>query len=535
MLASALEPLDDTLDTDTSLPPGTTLGAFRIAGVLGKGGMATVYEAYDSSLERSVALKVLPPEFLHDDSFARRFRREARVIARLEHPNIVPIYASGIDDRIPWMSMRLLDAGSLGALLDRSPLPLDRSLQMLRSVADALDYAHARGIVHRDIKPTNILLDHGDHVCVADFGLAYIRDFNLSFSRSTSIAGTPHYMAPEQSLGKGIDHRSDIYSLGVLAYEMLTGTLPFTADSPIAIVLKHINERPPSPHELSPSLLRAIHKALAKDPEERWTSAGEFVTALETGPVETPVSAAWRHAVSLTGRWRTAVLLAGISMALAASVAIFLAQRDPGNSSDPAPALGADVMLIPSAPPVIPSEAAKSPPREGARQNASASPPAMVPSPSAAMPGQDAVETPPSTAIKVEEVKAMPAPLTHPGATTTPATLTDATLLSPPLQQQPSPPRTPSADTVTPPTRRRTVNPTYPAVARAAHLSGDVGLRAIVDVDGKVTSVTVVRSVHPLLDDAAKKAVLQYQYMPGLKNGVPQAMTADITVSFRLE
>jgi TonB family protein len=533
LLASALEPLDDPLDT--SLPVGTTIGAFRIAGLLGKGGMATVYEAYDSSLERSVALKVLPPEFLHDDSFARRFRREARVIARLEHPNIVPIYASGIDDRIPWMSMRLLGAGNLGALLDRSPLPFDRSLQILRCVADALDYAHARGIVHRDIKPTNILLDHGDHVCVADFGLAYIRDFNLSFSRSTSIAGTPHYMAPEQSLGKGIDHRSDIYSLGVLAYEMLTGRLPFTADSPIAIVLKHINERPPSPEELSPALLRAIHKALAKDPAERWTSAGEFVTALETGLVETPASAAWHRAVALTGRWRAAVFLVGISIALAVGIAIVRSERKPPISPDPAPVVAADVMLTPGVGSVISSEAAKPPPREGARQNALAPPAAVAPTPSAAMPSPGAVETPPSTAIKVEEVNAISPPPNTPGATTTSASLTDTTVLSPPLQPQASTPRTPSVDTVTPPTRRRTVNPIYPAVARAAHLSGDVGLRAIVDVDGKVTNVTVVRSVHPLLDDAAKKAVLQYQYMPGLKNGVPQAMTADITVSFRLE
>src|SRR5262245_29539907 len=175
--------------------------------------MATVYEAYDPSLERSIALKVLPPEFLHEQAFARRFRREAKVIARLEHPNIVPIYASGIDEGIPWMSMRLLTGGSLGARLDRSRLPIGQSLQILRKVADALDYAHARGIVHRDIKPTNILLDGPEHVCVADFGLAYIRDFNLQLSRSTTIAGTPHYMAPEHGLGKDIDHRSDIYSV----------------------------------------------------------------------------------------------------------------------------------------------------------------------------------------------------------------------------------------------------------------------------------------------------------------------------------
>src|SRR5262245_26962349 len=199
LLAAALDPLEEMFDT--TLTPGSAVGVFQIAGLLGKGGMATVYEAYDPSLERSIALKVLPPEFLHEPAFARRFRREAKVIARLEHPNIVPIYASGIDDGIPWMSMRLLSGGSLGALLERSRLPVERSLHILRRVADALDYAHARGVVHRDIKPTNILLDDGDHVCVADFGLAYIRDLNPHVSRSTTIAGTPHYMAPEHGLG----------------------------------------------------------------------------------------------------------------------------------------------------------------------------------------------------------------------------------------------------------------------------------------------------------------------------------------------
>ena len=267
------------------LEAGTMLGPFRIVGLLGVGGMATVYQAYDSSLERDVALKVLPPEFLHEESFARRFRQEARVIARLEHPNIVPIYASGIDQGIPWMSMRLLGGGSLGAAIGRARPTLEQTVRMLRGVADALDYAHARGIVHRDIKPTNILLDSADRVCVADFGLAYMMDLGLPLTRSGTVAGTPQYMAPEQGLGKTIDHRSDIYSLGVVAFEMLTGAAPFTADSPVAVLLKHVNEpAPPVAVSAAPvAVARAVQKALEKDPESRWQSAGEFVRGLEHG------------------------------------------------------------------------------------------------------------------------------------------------------------------------------------------------------------------------------------------------------------
>lgn len=156
----------------STLSPGTTVGLFQIVGVLGRGGMATVYEAYDRRLERAVALKVLPPEFLHDGTFAKRFENEARVIAKLEHPNIVPIYASGIDEGIPWMGMRLLAGGNMGKLLENGRPALSFAVQMLRDVADALDYAHARGVVHRDIKPTNILRDGSGRMCVADFGLA---------------------------------------------------------------------------------------------------------------------------------------------------------------------------------------------------------------------------------------------------------------------------------------------------------------------------------------------------------------------------
>ncbi|MGH9148474.1 MAG: protein kinase domain-containing protein, partial [Vicinamibacterales bacterium] len=177
LLTKALE--DDNLDApqdSVGLLPGARLGPFRIDGLLGKGGMASVYDAYEEPLDRVVALKVLPPAFVHDETFAKRFKQEARIVARLEHAHIVPIYASGIDAGIPWISMRLLRGGSLASVLAGDRLDIDQITKILRGVAEALDYAHARGVIHRDVKPSNILLDQARHVCVSDFGLAQLME-----------------------------------------------------------------------------------------------------------------------------------------------------------------------------------------------------------------------------------------------------------------------------------------------------------------------------------------------------------------------
>ena len=201
-----------------SLESGTQVGPYRIKGPLGRGGMAAVYTAYEASLDRDVALKVLPAEFLHDPSFAERFNREARVIARLEHPNIIPIYAFGIDEarRLPWMAMRLVPGGALASLLKRGRLATERVLAILRGVADALDYAHEHGVVHRDVKPQNILLDQAERVYLADFGIAKMLEAGGGLTQTGMIAGTPQYMAPEQATATQVDRRADIYAVGIV-------------------------------------------------------------------------------------------------------------------------------------------------------------------------------------------------------------------------------------------------------------------------------------------------------------------------------
>ena len=257
--------------------------------------MASVYLAHEASLDRHVALKVLPPEFLHDPDFAERFKREAKAIARLEHPNIVPIYAYDIDRAkgLPWMALRLVGnpdpgkqrGGALSQLLKRGALDAGRAVAILRSVADALDYAHGKGIVHRDVKPPNVLLDEDGRVYLADFGIAKMLESSGGLTATGMITGTPQYMAPEQATGTKVGPAADIYALGIVAYEMLTGRVPFAADTPVAIMMKHVQEPLPlpPPERVSEPLLRAILECTAKKPEERWPSAGAFVGALEAG------------------------------------------------------------------------------------------------------------------------------------------------------------------------------------------------------------------------------------------------------------
>ena len=526
----------------SGLASGSTFGQFRIEGVLGKGGMSTVYRAHETTLDRLVALKVLPPEFLHDDTFAKRFQQEARVVAALEHPHIVPLYASGIEDHIPWMSMRLLTGGDLRALVDGGRLDIKRTVEILQAAASALDYAHARGVVHRDVKPSNILLDRTGHVCVSDFGLAHLMERSLVRTRTGVIAGTPHYMAPEQGLGKRVDHRADIYSLGIVAYEMLTGRPPYDADSPVAVLMKHATEPLPVPSkELVPeALISVLRKALAKEPRDRWPTATEFVSALENS-VATPVVV---RGIAPVAAGVAALAVAGAIGVLVLAPPTRSTDTDPERIVDtPAPELAAEPVteVAPLEPDAGPLGVDTSPPPS---RDAAAQPAPAAPTPAQVGPVVSGRGQPP------------------PSVPTTPAVVSDLPLLNPPAVDRsdasplstgraglapPDPGASPTVeaasptaplplqDNVTQPVRVREVSPTYPPLARAAQIEGDVLLQVVVGPDGSVTEVEISRSVHPLLDNAARAAVLQYSYSPGLRNGAPDTFGVQVTVSFRLE
>ncbi len=261
------------------------IGRYQIQGELGRGGMAVVYRAYDPLFEREVAVKVLPTSFTEDPQFRKRFEREARIVAKLEHPAIVPVYDVGEEDGQPFFVMRYMSGGSLADRLKKGPLSLQEALRLLEHLAPALDEAHRKGIVHRDLKPANILFDASGLPYLSDFGIAKI----VSGSQQTTltgdlIVGTPAYISPEQAKGEAVDGRSDIYALGAILYHMLSGQPPYQADTPMSLALKHITEPPPDILQVNPSLPPAvaalIRKAMAKDPSERFSTAGELVAAL---------------------------------------------------------------------------------------------------------------------------------------------------------------------------------------------------------------------------------------------------------------
>lgn len=260
------------------------IGRYEIKSELGRGGMATVYKAYDPRFEREVALKVLPREMLHDAQFKVRFEREAKTIALLEHPSIVPVYDFGEEDGQPYFVMRCMTGGSLADMLEKGPLPLKEAAQIMSRIAGGLDDAHIKGIVHRDLKPGNILFDRGGEPYVSDFGIAKMTQSQGVTVTGGAIIGTPAYMSPEQAQGEKVDGRSDVYALGVILFEMLSGQQPYQATTPMAVVVKHITD--PIPHildvrsDLPVDVERIIEKAMAKNVDERFATAGEFASAL---------------------------------------------------------------------------------------------------------------------------------------------------------------------------------------------------------------------------------------------------------------
>ena len=261
---------------------GQTLGSYQVIERSGEGGMATVFKAWQPSMSRHVALKVLPRRYGDAPEFAARFEQEALVLSSLQHPHIVPVFDFGRENGYAFIAMPWLSAGELTQEMNGSPLALRRLLKIMRDVGEALDYAHERGVIHRDVKPSNILRDERGNCLLTDFGIAKL--LSQGSDPTGGMIGTPAYMAPEQSMGEALDARSDIYALGVVLYELATGRPPYRAETPLAVVMKHIHEPLPSPRtlnpQISPELEAVILKSLAKKPAERYQRAAELVDAL---------------------------------------------------------------------------------------------------------------------------------------------------------------------------------------------------------------------------------------------------------------
>jgi len=265
---------------------GATFGHYRITQSLGQGGMAAVYKAYQENLDREVAIKILPEHYTHNPQFVARFKLEARALARLSHPNIVTVHDAGEFQRRLYIVMAYIAGGTLRDRMDR-PLPVPQIISVTRAVASALSYAHERNIIHRDVKPVNVLMELDGRPVLSDFGIAKIiaEETGEQLTSTGTGVGTPEYMSPEQCRGLLVDARSDIYALGVMVYEMFAGRTPFQAAAFTAVIHAQIYEPPPPPSRFNPQITPAIDavilRALAKNPDHRFQRAIDLADALE--------------------------------------------------------------------------------------------------------------------------------------------------------------------------------------------------------------------------------------------------------------
>jgi serine/threonine protein kinase len=268
----------------------------RIAGYIlleqiGYGGMAVVYRARQETLDRTVAIKILSENLAASSEFMERFRREARTSAKLRHPNVITVHDFGEDERgVPYLVMEYIEGPTLADLMDAG-LDDERISNLLDQIAAGLDYAHGHGVIHRDIKPGNVLMTEDGRAVLADFGLAWLLE-GAQLTLTGGVIGTPEYMSPEQAAGHSFDHRADVYALGIVLYEMLVGERPFIAETPIGVLLQHLQDMPPSVlvarPELPPAVGDVLAKALVKDPADRFSSAGELAKAFRVAFLQRP-------------------------------------------------------------------------------------------------------------------------------------------------------------------------------------------------------------------------------------------------------
>jgi hypothetical protein len=322
-------------------------GRYELAELVGTGGMSSVYRAHDRLLERDVALKVLHEQYTADDDYVERFRREARSVAQLSHPNIVTVIDRGEQDGRQFIVFEYVDGENLKSLVEREgPLPEREAVGLTLQVARALGFAHENGLIHRDVKPQNVLLNGDGQAKVTDFGIARSLEVHGGLTQTGTVLGTSDYIAPEQARGARVDAQSDVYSLGAVLYELLTGEVPFPGDNFVAVAMRHINEPAPSVRErrrdVSPRLDALIRRAMAKDPRDRFGSMDELCRELEAclgdesgmsgaqtmvvAPPRGPTRRERRAARPPAGRpnvWPLIVLLAGLALLAGVLAAVF--------------------------------------------------------------------------------------------------------------------------------------------------------------------------------------------------------------------
>ena len=326
---------------------GTSIGGFRIQAEIGRGGMGVVYLAEQDSPRRKVALKILAPQLAADPAFRERFQRETDAAASIEHPNVVPIYGAGESDGQLYLAMRYIEGTDLATLIARQgTLTSERAARICAQVAEALGAAHERGIVHRDVKPGNVLLDTRDHAYLSDFGLVRQTEIDTGITKTGQLTGTVDYVAPEQIRGEPVDGRADIYSLGCVLFECLTGEPPFRRDTEVATLYAHLESPTPRPSERRPEITRSlddvVSKATSKQADERFETARELASALSatiggTAPPGTPP----KRRRALFG------LVVGALALIAVGVAIVATSTDPerGGTDDPSPAIPANSLV----------------------------------------------------------------------------------------------------------------------------------------------------------------------------------------------
>jgi eukaryotic-like serine/threonine-protein kinase len=325
---------------------------YELQEVVGTGGMSTVYRAVDTLLERNVALKILHPHYGDDAEYVERFRREARSVAQLSHPNIVTVIDRGESDGQQYIVFEYVDGESLKQLVDRTgPLPARRAIELVLQVAEALAFAHNTGLVHRDVKPQNVLVTEDGEAKVTDFGIARSLDVEHGVTQTGTVLGTSNYLSPEQARGQTVTAATDVYSLGVVLYELLTGEVPFPGETFVAVAMKHINEEPPSVLDRRPDvpirLAAVIDRALAKEPEQRFPTMQAFCSELKTCLAELGDPDAARtfiqpgavlkqsrpHRARATRRRRWPLLLLAALVVAAALAAVFALRGSKGGTS----------------------------------------------------------------------------------------------------------------------------------------------------------------------------------------------------------